>query len=229
MVQIINKKFGKLLVLEKDHKNERGRMFYKCKCDCGKIKVLSYDTIVNGHSTHCGCSRAIKHGLGKDKRLYNIYCLMKHRCEERTCNAYKDYGGRGISICAEWKDPIKFRDWAYSHGYNNKLTIERIDVNKGYSPENCCWISKEKQNLNKRNSVKYKFLGFELNISTWRKILKIPPTSFYRQIKTKDYKTIFMKYLWRAGLKEGNSNVQDLRKAVWYIQDEIKKLEGEIK
>ena len=87
-------------------------------------------------------------------RLYRIWKSMKSRCNLRTHPTYKDYGGRGITICREWQESyIAFREWALSHGYTNKLELERENVNKGYNSENCKWISHYEQTLNRRDTL----------------------------------------------------------------------------
>lgn len=225
-VNIVGRKFGKLTpvcIFKKRNKGcKKEKVFCICECECGNRKVLSKDTLVSGHSTHCGCvKREIKHGLGRDKRLYNIYCLMKYRCENPESKAYKDYGGRGIKLCKEWKNPNNFQTWSYKNGYKPNLTIERIDVNGDYSPDNCKWIPRNEQNKNTRKSVKYEFLGITLNVCDWRLILRIPSTSFYRQIKKRSHEEIFTKHLHKE------HEIENLEKAVWYINDEIKRLKGE--
>lgn len=105
----------------------------------------------------CGCYNADKqrtHSKSKT-RIYNIWSLMKARCDRKSCPAYKNYGGRGISICLEWYDFEKFYNWAIENGYKENLTLDRRDVNKNYCPSNCRWISMEEQRLNKRDSLRF--------------------------------------------------------------------------
>ena len=92
------------------------------------------------------------HGESKT-RLYRVWCAMKYRCDNKSCCSYKNYGERGISLCDKWKTYINFRCWALDNGYKEGLSIERLNVNKGYSPENCTWINISKQ---ARNTTKTK-------------------------------------------------------------------------
>lgn len=117
-------------------------------------------------------------------RLSNIYGDMKKRCYKPYCKAYKDYGARGITLCDEWLDEEKsfgnaskgwlaFKDWAIKNGYSDNLTIDRIDVNKGYSPENCRWITKREQCNNKRKTRYYTYKGKTQTLVDWCSDLKL--------------------------------------------------------
>lgn len=100
--------------------------------------------------------------------LWNIYHGMKKRCLNPNCKRYKDYGGRGIVICDEWlKGFDYFADWAYANGYEQGLTIERIDVNGNYCPENCSWITRAEQAYNKRDSIKVTYNGITKDLTVW--------------------------------------------------------------
>lgn len=108
-------------------------------------------------------------------RLQEIYYSMKKRCYNKNHVHYKSYGGRGITVCDEWRDNSKsFYNWALSHGYSDKLTLDRIDVNKGYSPENCRWATWEEQRNNKRNNRVISFNGKSLTLKQWSLELDIP-------------------------------------------------------
>jgi hypothetical protein len=115
----------------------------------------------------------IKHG-GKYTRLYHTWKKMKERCNNPNCKAYKDYGGRGIKICDEWNnDYVSFREWAMNNGYNDLLTIDRIDNNNGYFPQNCRWVTAKIQNLNRRTNHYLTFNGETKTISEWADITGI--------------------------------------------------------
>ena len=163
---LIGKKFGKLTVIEKSDNyiqpSGRIREMWKCKCECGNIKT--YRTDVLKHITSCGCLRnkdnairMTKHSESKT-RLYNIYHQMMSRCENTKSSDYSRYGGRGISVCKEWKNNnTSFFDWAYKNGYDKndyELSLERIDVNGNYCPENCKWIKVKEQYNNMRKTIR---------------------------------------------------------------------------
>ena len=124
-----------------------------------------------------------KHGLSQS-RLYNIHQKMIDRCYRQSIFAYKDYGGRGITVCDEWrKDFMSFYNWALNNGYEETLTIDRIDVNGNYEPNNCRWIPMGEQSKNTRKNVYFTYNGKTQVLSDWAREFGIPSTTFRRRIK----------------------------------------------
>lgn len=118
-----------------------------------------------------------KHGLSKT-RLHRIWRHMKTRCTNPKCNDYPNYGGRGITICADWRGKdgfLCFYDWATSHGYTDLLTIDRIDVNGNYEPTNCRWISQPQQTRNRRNVVTLTYNGETISCAEWSRKMGLYP------------------------------------------------------
>lgn len=170
-IDLTGQRFGRLLVIDRAENKIYGRSSrtaWRCKCDCGNEIVTVSESLRQGVSNSCGClneelstSRIVavnkKHGGRKD-RLYSIWHDMKNRVENPNSHAYKNYGGRGITVCDEWKnDYAAFREWAYSNGYDKdaprgQCTLDRIDVNGNYCPENCRWTTMYHQIHNRRNS-----------------------------------------------------------------------------
>jgi len=161
---LTGKRFGMLTVIKRSIDRGNGKMpavKWECRCDCGRITTVYSAGLLDGRTTSCGCKR-IKHGLckGKEKggRLYNTWASMRARCSNPNSAQWKNYGSRGIKVCAEWNDYSVFREWALSHGYADNLTIDRIDVNGDYCPENCRFVDAKAQSNNKRcnHCVEYK-------------------------------------------------------------------------
>lgn len=123
-----------------------------------------------------------KHG-GKGTRLYHIWKSMRERCTCPHSNRFQHYGGKGIKVCSEWDDFAKFREWAYQNGYNDTLTIDRIELDKGYCPENCRWATYTEQANNKSNSVRVTFNGETHTYAEWGRILKIKASTIQARIK----------------------------------------------
>lgn len=157
-----------------------------CKCDCGNIVLVYATNLVNGHSKSCGCLHLKSLGLSKS-RIYSIYTGMVNRCYNPNSKEYKNYGGRGISVCEKWlgeNGSYLFYLWATRHGYKENLSIDRIDNNKGYSPDNCRWATLIEQANNKRNNIKLTYNGETKTVKEWSRIVGLKYPTLMNRVKS---------------------------------------------
>lgn len=154
-------RFGRLVAVEQTEERKHGKVLWLCKCDCGKLCSVMSTRLVSGHTTSCGCYVSdlrtelnTTHG-GTHTRLYSIWDSMKTRCNNPKSKTYSYYGGKGITVCPEWEKSFEaFRDWALANGYADNLTLDRIDSDKGYAPDNCQWATWHEQRVNQKRGDK---------------------------------------------------------------------------
>lgn len=143
---IIGKRFGRLVVQNEYIKIPNGTKWL-CECDCGNKVYVYRGKLTTGHTKSCGCITRTLSGLS-DHKLYSVWANMKDRCYNKNNHAYHNYGGKGISLCDEWKDNfMNFYEWSMLNRYEEGLTIERVDSNKNYCPSNCEWITKSENTI----------------------------------------------------------------------------------
>lgn len=170
---LTGKRFGRLVVLGLSNVRKANKRYWLCRCDCGKLVDAQGNNLVSGNTRSCGCLRKetsvscnTTHGL-RYTRIHNIWSKMKDRCNNARCVEYELYGARGITYCPEWETFLPFYNWAMENGYREDLTIDRIDVNGNYCPENCRWITLEEQQKNRRTTRWYTEDGKTMCLTDW--------------------------------------------------------------
>jgi len=176
---LTGQRFGRLLVVDRapNHICPGGSyaVVWNCVCDCGKHVQVLANSLRNGSNKSCGCYRRDKRTTHNKRqtRLYTIWSKMRQRCNNPRNPQFSDYGGRGIKICEEWTNFELFYQWALSNGYSDNLSIDRIDNDKGYSPDNCRWADACTQANNRRFCRYITFNGETRTVSQWAAILGI--------------------------------------------------------
>lgn len=189
-------RFCRLTVIKRVDNDKYQNAQYLCMCDCGKKTISLGSNLRSGHKRSCGClqrdtaSAMFKtHGLSKTK-IMKTYFSMRQRCYNKNSSAYHDYGGRGIVICEEWQDSKNFYDWAIKNGYKDGLTIERIDNDKDYCPQNCRWATKTEQNRNTRRTHRILFGGKVITAAQAGRIVGVDRSSVAKWCREGKVKTI---------------------------------------
>ena len=166
-IDLTGQRFGRLTVIRRVE-NIGIKTAWLCKCDCGNEITVISNSLRTGNTKSCGCI-AKPHG-GTRTRLYVVWVDMMARCYKQKSERYKTYGGRGITVCDEWHNFSSFREWAMQTGYNPnakryECTLDRVDINKGYYPENCRWITMREQAQNTTRTHYISVYGERMNVS----------------------------------------------------------------
>lgn len=191
LIDYTGHKQGMLTVIERCYQKDKwNRALWKCKCECGREKILPAGSIRAGQKS-CGClwtSSKLTHG-GSGTRLYNVYHAMISRCKNPNVKTYNLYGGRGIKVCDEWAHNFEaFKEWAIRNGFDEnaprgKTTIDRIDVDKDYSPENCRICDQKTQSRNTRRNHTIEINGIKKTIVEWSEYSGVCRGTIYDRYK----------------------------------------------
>lgn len=194
-IDLTGKKFGRLIVIKRVKNNYFGVVYWLCKCDCGNFKTIRGNNLKSGKTQSCGCLQKEKaKNIGENKRKYkkeylSLRCIfkgIKNRCYNKKSNNYNRYGAKGISICKKWLDnPLSFCEWALQNGYKKGLTIDRIDTNGKYEPNNCRWVDYTTQCRNRKNSLTFTINDICLPLIEWCKIYNMPYQAVLKRLKRK--------------------------------------------
>lgn len=192
--ELSGKRFGKLLVLYRVNQTEDGdhAPLWKCQCDCGNTVKVKSGNLMNGKTNSCGCIRREKTSLlgrsrriysATEKRLHSIWIDMLRRCENPSNKDFHNYGARGITVFNEWHTFEAFKVWSFENGYASGLSIDRINVDGGYSPSNCRWVTVMEQANNKRNTRFVNYNGEKISIANLAKKKNISYPTLLARIK----------------------------------------------
>ena len=192
---LIGKKFGKLTVIKNVGIDKKYNTLWLCKCDCGNEKIVARYKLTIGNTKSCGCLKKQHcsnlhkiHGLSNTKIGYT-WRGMKSRCYNPKNENYKNYGGRGIKVCDEWlNDFMNFYNWSINNGYKEDLSIDRINSDGNYEPNNCRWIPWKEQTRNTRRNRMITYNNETHCLAEWAEILGIDYSKLKNKInKTKDF------------------------------------------
>lgn len=185
-IDLTGNRYNMLTVIRRLDNAEKGVTRWECICDCGNKTIVRGGNLKNGSVKSCGClskksPRNKTHGESKTP-LYRMWISMIYRCHNPNNQAYKDYGARGIKVCEEWHDFSKFKKWVIETKKDDTLTIERIDVNGDYCPENCKWIPLKDQANNRRSNIRIEHNGEIHNLKQWCDILNLDYKNIHNRI-----------------------------------------------
>lgn len=191
-IDLTGQRFGRWIVLRRVP-NIGNCHAWLCVCDCGTKKVVQGSSLLRGLSKSCGCLKIellkrkhLENGADghSTTRLYKIWCEMKQRCMNPNSLSFAHYGGRGVYVCDDWaRDFAMFREWAMKNGYNEQLSIDRIDVDGPYSPENCRWVNNVVQCNNKTDNLIYEYQGEIHTVADWARIKRIRVHTLYSRLR----------------------------------------------
>lgn len=185
---LTGRRFTRLTVISLDHIASNGDTCWLCECDCGNSTVVRRNCLVNGGTKSCGCyarEKSTRHGQ-YGNRLYNIWSTMIQRCTNPSNKSYQHYGGRGIFVCDEWREFEEFYEWSIVSGYDDDLTIDRIDTDDGYYPENCRWADQCTQQNNRRNNNLITYSNVTHTVAEWARILGVNYKILWKRINRGD-------------------------------------------
>lgn len=188
LIDLTGKKFGKLTVICRVQNNKHNQPQWKCVCDCGNETVVVGQKLRKGITKSCGClvheqKTRLKHGM-TGTVLHNRWLNMKSRCYNPKNKRYERYGNRGILVCDEWMDFKNFYNWAIENGFSEELSLDRIDNNKGYYPDNCRWATPRQQANNTERNRKIMYNGEEKTLSEWCRELNLDYKLIHSRIRS---------------------------------------------
>lgn len=196
LMDLTGQRFGRLTVIGRDDKVTR-KTYWICQCDCGTIKSVRADILKAGKTISCGCKKkeqdkinltAHHSHLQSSTTLYKRWQYIKNRCYNEHDPRYSNYGGRGIKMCDEWKDDFaSFFEWANQSGYSEGLTIDRIDVNGNYEPNNCRWADNKTQCNNRTTNINITIGNATKTLTEWCEIFEVDYNKINARYKRNEF------------------------------------------
>lgn len=181
--------FHRLTVIERSGNAKNGKITWLCRCICGKESIVTGTDLKNGNTKSCGCykdqmikERSFKHGQSR-KRIHNIWWTITRRCGDANSSSYHLYGAAGKTLCESWKEFKNFFEWSMNNGYKDNLSIDRIYNDKGYSPENCRWVTMKSQQRNRSNNTYLTINGTTKLLCEWSEETGIAYATIRNRIK----------------------------------------------
>lgn len=170
--------FGKLTVVCRSGKNNSDSWLWECLCECGGTALTTSSKLKSGHTRSCGCILANYKDGRSSSPVHKAYMGMHTRCDKENYHQYEAYGGRGITICDEWRSDFwAFHHWALTNGWEEGLTLDRVDVDGNYEPSNCRWATVAEQNDNRRNTLYLEYEGKRVTASKFSRLTEVPTAS----------------------------------------------------
>lgn len=194
---LTGQRFGRLKVIGVDDRNTR-KTYFLCECDCGTVKSIRSDGLLSGAVKSCGCLKREQDEINLDRtthnmsstRLYQIWQGMRGRCYNKHDPRYERYGGRGITVCDEWQEFSSFYEWSLRNGYQENLTIDRINNEEGYRPNNCRWATNEMQANNRGSNINITIGNSTRTLTQWCELFQVDYASTLSRYKRNGFISI---------------------------------------
>lgn len=194
---LTGQRFGRLKVIGVDDRNTR-KTYFLCECDCGTVKSIRSDGLLSGAVKSCGCLKLEQDEINLDRtthnmsstRLYQIWQGMRGRCYNKHDPRYERYGGRGITVCDEWQEFSSFYEWSLRNGYQENLTIDRINNEEGYRPNNCRWATNEMQANNRGSNINITIGNSTRTLTQWCELFQVDYASTLSRYKRNGFISI---------------------------------------
>lgn len=219
-IDLSGKVFSRLTVLNRIENDSHGNAQWLCRCECGKETIVNGTRLLRGIIKSCGCLRRdsrisanTTHGK-KKTRLYRIWLNMKNRCNNKK-HIREDYRGRGISVCDSWNNSFQsFFDWATSNGYDDEKSIDRIDNNGNYKPENCRWADRITQANNNRRNFIIRIGDKDKTLAQWVRLSGLNYSTLFSKIQRGEMDEVKAMISQKIEMESLGTSSEEMKEAV---------------